>query len=170
MRYPIATALTASALALLGSTASAQGGPPAGPTKEYICSLLTQAQVEKVLGRKIYETGGTLIAGGAVCDFDGDEAQVMLFNGAKGEANWDALLKRFGHANAKRTPVPGLGAPAYVIYPPPKNEYQATVAMVVVKTAPGTLVVSSSVKKGEPAEKALEPTVELVKIVLTKLR
>jgi hypothetical protein len=55
----------------------------------------------------------------------------MLFHGPKGEANWEAMLKGFGHANAKRTPVPGLGA---------------------------------------PAEKALEPTVELVKIVLARLR
>jgi hypothetical protein len=32
------------------------------------------------------------------------------------------------------------------------------------------LVVSTAVNKGEPAEKALAPTVELVKIVLPKLK
>lgn len=80
------------------------------------------------------------------------------------------MLKRFGHENVKRTSVPDLGAPAFVIYPPPKNKYQETVAMVVVSTGQGTLVVSSSVKEGDPAGKALGPTVALVKLVLPKLK
>ena len=151
--------------------AGAQGTAPAGPTPEFMCGLLTKAQVEKEIGRKLYgETSGMRLGGGAVCDFDGGEAQVMLFTGPKAAANWEAMLKRFGHQNVKRTPVPGLGAPAYVIYPPPKNKYQETVAMVVVSTGQGTLVVSSSVKEGDPAEKALGPTVAMVKLVLPKLK
>jgi hypothetical protein len=112
-----------------------------------------------------------LLGGGALCNWGGGEAQVILFTGPKSEANWESMIARFGHGNAKRTPVPGLGAPAYVIYPPPKNEYQETVAMVVVKTGSGTLIVSSAVqKKGDPAEKALEPTVALTKLVMAKLK
>jgi hypothetical protein len=155
----------------LPSIAGAQGAAPAGPTPEFMCGLLTKAQVEKEIGRKLFgEVSGMKLGGGAVCDFDGGEAQVMLFPGPNGEANWEAMVKRFGQENLKRTPAPDLGAPAYVIYPPPKNKYQETVAMVAVKTAQGTLVVSSSVKEGEPAEKALGPTVALAKLVLPKLK
>ena len=169
MRYSGTTALAAAVLALPASAASAQG--TASPTVAYMCGLLTKAQVEKVINRKLYSEGeGVLLASGAVCDWGAGEAQVMLFTGPKADANWEAMLERFGHKGIKRTPVPGLGAPAYVVYPPPKNEYQETVAMVVLKTAPGTLVVSSAVNKGEPAQKALGPTIELVKLVLPKLK
>lgn len=156
---------------LIPSIAGAQGATPTGPTPEFMCGLLTKAQVEKEIGRKLFgETNGMRLGGGAVCDFDGGEAQVMLFTGPKSEASWEAMIKRFGYENAKRTPVPDLGAPAYVIYPPPKNKYQPTVAMVVVATGQGTLVVSSSVKEAQPAEKALAPTVALAKLVLPKLK
>jgi hypothetical protein len=172
MRYGVTAVLTASGLALLAPSATAQGAAPAGPTPEYVCGLLTKAQVEKVLGRKIFEQGeGMRLKGGAVCDFDGDEAQVMYFTAPNADANWEGLLKSFGQDKNKRTPLPGLGAPAYVIYPPTRNEYQAVVAMVVVKAGQNTLVVSSSVKKkGDPAETALAPTIELVKLVLPKLK
>lgn len=171
MRYALTAALTASGLALFAPSAGAQGSAPAAPTVEYMCALLTKAQVEREIGRKLFgDAEGMLLGGGAVCDFDGGEAQVMLFTGPKSEANWEGFIKRFGHENAKRTPVPGLGAPAYVIYPPPKNQYQPTVAMVVVKTGQNTLVVSSAVKKGDPADKALGPTVALTKLVLAKLK
>ena len=171
MRYKVAAAIAASWLAFSAPPAIAQGAVPAGPTPEYMCGLLTKAQVEKEIGRKLFgEQEGMRIGGGAVCDFDGGEAQVMLFTGANSEANWEGMLKRFGHEKAKRTPVPGLGAPAYVIYPPPKNQYQETVAMVVVRIGKGTLIVSSSVNKGEPAEKALAPTIALTRLVLPKLK
>lgn len=120
--------------------------------------------------RALYsDADGMRTRGGAVCDFDGGEAQVMLFSGPDSEKHWEAMLKNFGHEKAPRTAVPGLGAPAYVIYPPPKNQYQDVVAMVVVRTGPHTLVVSSAVVKGKPAETAL-PTVALVKLVLPKLK
>lgn len=172
MRHGIPAVLTVAGLAFLVSSANAQGAAPAGPTPEYVCGLLTKAQVEKVLGRKIYQQGeGMRLRGGAVCDFDGDEAQVMYFTAPNADANWEGLLKSFGQDKNKRTPVPGLSAPAYVIYPPTKNEYQAVVAMVVVKVGQNTLVVSSSVKKkGDPAETALAPTIELAKLVLPRLK
>ena len=164
MRFGI---MAATAL-LIPSVVRAQS---ANPTNEFMCGLLTKAQVERELGRKLYNAPeGMQLGGGALCDFDGGEAQVILFTGPQADANWEGMLKRFGHEKAKRTAVPGLGAPAYVIYPPPKNQYQETVAMVVVKTGKGTLIVSSSVDKGEPAEKALAPTVALVNLVLPKLK
>ena len=154
---------------LVPSLVGAQGA--AAPTIEYVCGLVTKAQVEKEIGRKLYDEGeGMVLASGALCNWGGGEAQILLFTGPKSEANWESMIKQFGHGNAKRTPVPGLGGPAYVIYPPPKNEYQETVAMVVVKVAQGTLIVSTSVKKGDPAEKALAPTVSLTKLVLPKLK
>ena len=171
MRSRLTAALGAFALAWIAPSASAQGAAPAGPTPEYMCGLLTKAQVEKEIGRKLYnDPEGMRLGGGAVCDFDGGEAQVMLFTGPGADANWEGMLKRFGHAGIKRTPVPGLGGPAYVIYPPPRNQYQETVAMVVVKVAQGTLIVSSSVNKGEPAEKALAPTIALTRLVLPRLK
>ncbi|HJR34888.1 MAG TPA: hypothetical protein VJ817_08080 [Gemmatimonadales bacterium] len=171
MRYKLAAAIAAWWLAFPASPAIAQGAAPAGPTPESMCGLLTKAQVEKEIGRKLYSgPEGMRIGGGVVCDFDGGEAQVMLFTGTNSEANWEGMLKRFGHEKAKRTPVPGLGAPAYVIYPPPKNQYQETVAMLVVTIGQGTLIVSSSVNKGEPAEKALAPTIALTRLVLPKLK
>lgn len=170
MRYALTAILAASGLALLAPPAAAQGPAPAVPTAEYICSLLTKAQVEKEIGRKLFsQPTGMQLGGGAACDFDGGEAGVMLFTGPKADANWEAMVKRFGQEGLKRTPVPGLGAPAYVIYPPPKNKYQETVAMVVVKSGQNTLVVLSAVNDGEPAQKALAPTVALAKLVLPKL-
>lgn len=167
MRYRyMAAALLVAAVPF---TARAQGASPS-PTNEFMCGLLTKAQVEKEIGRKLFgDPEGMQLGGGALCDFDGGEAQVMLFTGPKADANWQGMLQRFGHDKTTRTPVPGLGPTAYVIYPPPKNQYQETVAMIVVKVPRGTLVVSSSVKKGEPAEKALGPTTALVKLVLPKL-
>lgn len=167
MRYtPTATAALA-ALVFLVPSAGAQ----AGLTPEFVCGLVTKAQVEKELGRKLYsDAEGMRIGGGAVCDFDGGEAQVMLFSGPASEQSWEAMLKSFGYEKTPRTPVPGLGAPAYVIYPPPKNQYQDVVAMVVLRTGPHTLVVSSAVVKGQPAQTALAPTVALVKLVLPKLK
>ena len=171
MGYRFTAAVATSALAFVAASASAQGAAATGPTPEYMCGLLTKTQVEKEIGRKLYsDPEGMRLGGGALCDFDGGEAQVILFTGPSSEANWQAMLKRFGHEGIKRTPVPGLGAPAYVIYPPTKNQYQEVAAMVVVKVAQGTLIVSSSVNKGEPAEKALAPTIALVKLVLPKLR
>lgn len=167
MRLIVAAVL---ALAVLTSSVGAQRAPAAGPTAAYVCGLLTKTQVEKEIGRDLYGEGnGMPLGGGAICDWDGGEAQVMLFTGPRSEANWEGVLKRFRYENTKRTPVPGFGAPAYVIYPPPKSEYQETVAMVVVKTSQGTVVVSSAAKNG-PAEKALGPTVALTKLVLAKLK
>jgi len=171
VRHRLTAAIAVSWLAFPAPPAIAQGAAPAGPTPEYMCGLLTKAQVEKEIGRKLFgEQEGMRIGGGAVCDFDGGEAQVMLFTGANSQANWEGMLKRFGHENTTRTPVPGLGAPAYVIYPPPKNQYQETVAMVVVTIGQGTLIVSSSVNKGEPPENALAPTIALTRLVLPKLK
>ena len=171
MRYILTAAVVASALALTGSPAAAQRAAT-GPTKEYVCGLMPKAEVEKTLGRKFYsDAEGMDLGGGATCDLGGGEAQVMLFGKPNDVKSWERVLQRFGHAQAKRTPVPGLGAAAYVIYPPPKNQYQETVAMVVISVPQGTLVVSSAVKKkGDAAETALAPTIALAKLVLPKLK
>lgn len=163
-RYLIASAL------LLGAApvVFAQGGPsPAS-----VCALLSKTEVEKELGREIFQKGDGMSLGknGAACDFDGDEAQVMVFTDPGAEASWDGMLKSFKQDKNKRTPVPGLGAAAYVIFPPPRNEYQATVAMVVVRVGKNLVVVSSAAEKGKPAQSALAPTIALTKLVLPRIK
>ena len=162
-RYLIATGVFLTA----ASVASAQG-----PTPKSVCDLLSKAEVEKTLKREIYMKGDGMSLGknGAVCDFDGDEAQVMVFTDPGAEANWEGMLKSFKQDKNKRTPVPGLGSAAYVIYPPARNEYQATVAMVVTRSGKNLIVVSSAAAKGKPAESALEPTIALTKLVLPRIK
>ena len=163
-RYLIASAL----LLGIAPSAFAQGGP----TPASVCALLSKAEVEKELGRQIFQKGDGMSLGknGAVCDFDGDEAQVMVFADPGAEASWEGMLKSFGQDKNKRTPVPGLGSSAYVIYPPPRNEYQATVSMLVVRSGKNLVVVSTAAAKGKPAESALAPTIALTKLVLPRLK
>jgi hypothetical protein len=162
-RYLIASALLLAAV----SVASAQGAP----TPASVCALLSKPEVEKELGRKIYQKGDGMSLGknGAACDFDGDEAQVMVFADPGAEANWEGMLKSFQQDKNRRTPVPGLGSSAYVIYPPPRNEYQATVAMLVVRAGKNLVVVSPAAAKGKPAESALPSAIALTKLVLPRI-
>ena len=155
---------------LMPTVGLAQGAKPVTP--QFMCGLVTKAQIEKLIGQKLYDEGEgmDLGGGGALCNWGGGDAQIMLFTGPKSETNWEGMLKSFKQEKTPRHPVPGLGGPAYVIYPPTKNEYQSVVAMVVVKMGQNTLVVSTAVKKGEPAEKALGPTVELAKLVMPKVK
>lgn len=163
-RYLIGTAL------LLGTAplASAQGAP----TSASVCALLSKPEVEKELGRKIFQKGEGMSLGknGAVCDFDGDEAQVMVFTDPGADANWEGMLKSFKQDKNKRTPVPGLGSSAYVIYPPPTNEYQATVAMLVIRAGKNLVVLSTAAAKGKPADSALPSAIALAKLVLSRIK
>jgi len=163
-RYRIAIGV----LLAVPGMAVAQGNP----TPASVCALLSQPEVEKELGRKIFQKGDGMSLGknGAVCDFDGDEAQVMVFADPGADANWEGMLKSFQQDKNKRTTVPGLGSSAYVIYPPPRNEYQATVAMVVVRSGRHLVVVSTAAAKGKPAESALAPTIALTKLVLSRIK
>lgn len=154
---------------LVPAAGVAQGAKPVTP--QFICGLVTKAQIEKLIGQKLYDEGEPADMGGAkLCNWDGGEAQIMFFTGPGSEAKWEGMLRSFKQDKTPRHPVPGLGGPAYVIYPPTRNQYQSVVAMVVVKMGQNTLVVSTAVKKGEPAEKALGPTVELTRLVMPKLQ
>ena len=168
-RYLIAAALLLS----LPDFGNAQGAAVVGLTPDAVCALLSKAEAEKAIGRKIYEQGeGKMQLGknGAVCDFDGDEAQIIVYTDPGAEASWEGMLKSFKQDKNKRTPLPGLGSAAYVIYPPPRNEYQATVAMVVVRSGKYLVVLSSAAAKGKPAESALAPTVAMAKLVLPRIK
>ena len=161
-------------LTAIGLLAGVYGNVAAqtSPTPASVCALLSTTEVEKELGRKIFQKGDGMSLGknGAVCDFDGDEAQVMVFADPGAESTWEGMLKSFKQDQNKRTQVPGLGSSAYVIYPPPRNEYQATVAMLVVRSGKNLVVVSTAAAKGKPAESALAPTIALTKLVLARIK
>jgi hypothetical protein len=135
------------------------------------CNLLSNADVEKVTGQKMYSepTPMALKGGaGALCGFD--NAQVIVFSGSDSEVLWEEFLKAFGYNDVQKYPLSDLGDPAYAVYFEPKNEYQDGGTFVVVPSAKRTVAVSVSAKKGQPAESVQPQAVELTRLVLAKLK
>ena len=170
MRFRFAAAVAGSSLLLFASAGVAQGAGGAGLTPATVC-LLTRAEVEKEIGRKLSADpdGMPLAFRGAMCEyFNGTD--IIYFSGPKAEANWEGMMKELNFDVSKRTPVPGLGAPAFVVYPPSRIPQQGPLATVVVKKGPHLLAVSHRVALGKPAEAALERTLALVRIALPRLK
>lgn len=111
------TAMTAASV--VWSSASAQGQTPAA------CSLLSNADVERVTGRHLYTDPdqASLADAGSACTFN--IAQVILFSGDRSEERWTAYVKRWGHGEEPRLPVSGVGDRAYVFYPKPRTSMRA---------------------------------------------
>ena len=155
------------------SGAKKAGVEPAANAKP--CTLLTDAEVEKYIarGQKLYDKGeGASLGGGAgsTCDWGGGRGQIIVYSGPKAEEGMNALLKAFGQDKEPKQPVAGVGDRAWVIYPKPRNQYQARVAFLGVKTGPHMLGISLEADDGKPTESVLPDVVSLAKVVVGKLR
>jgi hypothetical protein len=157
-------ALIASFAALLTSTAQDE------VTALDPCSLLTKAEVEQTLGIEVFMDPESAPFGAAnICDFDGGQAQVMLFIGADSQSKWDQMIASFGEDKAQRSPVGDFGEGAYAFYTKPRNQYQDAAAFIVVPRADKTVVVSAAAPKGKAGEDAHAHAIALAKIVLGRL-
>ena len=137
------------------------------------CSLMTNAEIEKITGRRLYDApeATTLVGGtGSACTYGTGAAQIILFQGENSDERWNAFLKAFHRENETKYPVSGVGLPAHALFPKPRNEYEDAVAFLVVKVGQDTLGVSMQVDKSRPADAALPDLVTLAKTVIAKLR
>jgi len=74
------------------------------------CSLLTNAEIENVTGRRLYDAPeSTALAGGAACTYGTGVAQIILFSGDKSDERFNAFRKAFGKGSETRHPVSGVG-------------------------------------------------------------
>jgi hypothetical protein len=166
----LAMMMVCAAWAVSHQVSAAAGERAANMAPPEACALLTNTDVQKVTGRKMFTepTPMSLKGGaGALCGFD--NAQVILFSGDNSETLWDGFLKGFGYGDVQKYPVSGLGDKAYAFYFKPQNEHQDAGTFIVVSAGKRTVAVSVSAEEGQPSESVQPQAVELAKMVLAKL-
>lgn len=137
------------------------------------CTLLTAAEQEQYIarGQKIFDAPEAFTAsGGAGCSWNGDRGQIIIFSGPKAEQGLDGLLAAFNQDKVPKQSVSGVGDKAWVIYPKPRNQYQARVGFLGVKAGEQTVAISLEADDGKPTESVLPDLVALAKVVVTRLR
>lgn len=172
-------ALTTALLLASAPAASAQasGAKKAGvelATTSKACTLLTEAEQAKYIarGQKLFSgpDAFTLGGGGTGCSWDGDRGQIIIYSGPKAEQGLDGLVAAFNQDKVPKQPVSGVGDEAWVIYPTPKNKYQARAGFLGVKVGDQMVAVSLEADDGKPTESVLPDLVALAKLVVTRLR
>jgi hypothetical protein len=139
------------------------------------CTMLTDAEVEKYIarGQKLFDKGTAFTLGGGAgsgCGWDGDRGQIILYSGPNAEAGLNALLTAFKQDTVRKQPVAGVGDRAWVIYPKPRNQYQARVGLLGVKTGQHMLAISLEADDGKPTESVLPDLIALARLTVSKLR
>lgn len=169
--------------AVLVASASVAGAQYSGAKKAGVelaktakaCTLLTGDEQKKYIGRgqKIYSGPDAFTLGGGAgsgCSWDGDRGQIIIYSGPKAEQGVDGLLAAFSQDKVAKQPVAGVGDKAWVIYPKPRNQYQARVGFLGVKAGDQMLAISLEAEDGKPTESVLPDLVALAKVVVTKLK
>ena len=135
-------ALTTTLVLSLSATGSAQSNP---------CGLLTSAEAIKHIARGKPTYGETpdavQLAGGAVCDY-GFGGQIGVWNPPNASENFERFLKSFRVDKQTRNPVPGVGDRAWIMYPPPENEYKDRPAYLVSYVGQKVVTVALFAHKG----------------------
>ena len=131
------------ALILTGSTTgSAQSNP---------CGILTSAEAIKHIARGKPTYGETpdavQLAGGAVCDY-GFGGQIGVWTPPNASDNFERFLKSFKVDKQTRNPVSGVGDRAWIMYPPPENEYKDRPAYLVSYVGQKVVTVALFAHKG----------------------
>jgi hypothetical protein len=131
------------ALILTGSTTgSAQSNP---------CGILTSAEAIKHIARGKPTYGETpdavQLAGGAVCDY-GFGGQIGVWSPPNASDNFERFLKSFKVDKQTRNPVSGVGDRAWIMYPPPENEYKDRPAYLVSYVGQKVVTVALFAHKG----------------------
>ena len=163
--------------AALWSSASAQSGagaPRSGQASPGACSLLTEEQVKTLIYRgqrpdapaeEIPRKGGT------ACAFNGGQHQLILFSGPSSEADFESTLKAYKHDKEARHPVSGVGDKAYIMYPPPQNQYQRPTAFLVTRVGPHTLGVVIAAQSRQAKAESMQPAAaEVARAAIATLR
>lgn len=148
--------------------AAAAGKSPSAETIQ-ACSLMTKADIEKLTGQRLFgEPQATALYGGSACGWG--STQIVLFSGENSEERYNALLKNFGKDTEQKHPVSGVGDRAYMMFPKPRNQYEDTIALLVITSGQHTMGISVAAEKGQSGE-SVQPTVmALAKTVVEKLR
>ena len=169
--------------ALLAASASAADAQYTGAKKAGVelaktaksCTLLTDDEQKKYIGRgkTIYSGPDAFTLGGGAgsgCGWDGDRGQIIIYSGPKAEQGVEGLLAAFNQDKVAKQPVAGVGDNAWVIYPKPRNQYQARVGFLGVKAGDQMVAISLEADDGKPTESVLPDLVALGKLVVSKLR
>jgi hypothetical protein len=183
MQVPTPSARLVLTTALLVASASAAGAQSSGAAKAGVelaktakaCTLLTDAEQQKYIarGQKIYSGPDAFTVGGgagAGCSWDGDRGQIIIYSGPKAEQGLDGLIAAFNQDKVPKQPVAGVGDKAWVIYPTPRNKYQARVGFLGVKAGNQMVAISLEAEDGKPTESVLPDLVALGKLVVGKLQ
>ena len=132
--------------------------PPALAAKD-ACSLVSTAEIERVIGKKLEAKPSvySLPGDGSTCTYQGGQIQIVVFSGMGSDKKYDAYLAnsmksaaRTGAPDQRRFPVSGVGRSAYYTCPKP------AVAILVVNTGSHTVGVSM-VKSYDMTAESLKP-------------
>jgi hypothetical protein len=127
---------------------------------------LSQTDVEKITGRRLEEGVQDM---GAVCEYGMGTVTVRTFAGKNPEADVEWVLKNYGKQNEAKLPVSGFPPGSFLMYPKPRDQYEGTYAVIVVKAGLRMLMLSLEVEGGKPAESVQPQLVALAKAAVAKL-
>jgi hypothetical protein len=153
------------------STLGAQAPATKAPAALQVCSLLTDAEINKLVARggSASEKNETPLGGGSSCTYGIGRGQIIVFSGPKAEANFNDLLKGFHKDTVAKQPVTGVSEGAYVIYPKPRDEYEVRVGLLATKYRQYMLGISLEPDRGKPSESVQPDLIALTKVVMQKL-
>jgi hypothetical protein len=161
--------LTIASLSLLpwASIPAAQTRPPADTT--HACDLATNADVERVTGRRSQDPPGrlsTVQKTESACDFWEAAIQVALFSSRLSQEQVNRALDGNGFDRSKHA-VTGVGDSAAIYFGAKGEEPRG---FLVVYTGSRTVTVRVKMEAGQPSESARSHAVGLATIAVAKLR
>ena len=139
---PRVIALTTALIVIGSTTGSAQSNP---------CALLTSAEAIKHIARGQPTYGETpdvvQLAGGALCEY-GFGGQIGVWNAPNASDNFEKFLKSWKVEKQTRHPVDGVGDRAWIMFPPPEDEYKLRPAYLVSYVGQKVVTVALFARKG----------------------
>ena len=136
--------LSLATVVLTGTPAFAQSNP---------CALLTSAEAVRYIarGQPTYDQAPdvTTLGGGAsaLCEYPYG-GQVGVWNPPNAPANLERFLKTWNADKATRHPVTGVGDRAWIMFPPPRDEYVDRPAYLVAHVGQKVVTVALFARKG----------------------
>ncbi len=132
------------------SPATGQSAEKGAAPAKGACSLLTSAEVERLIDRGQPSYGApeavALGAAASACEYPVG-AQVVVFSGPKSGSDFEAFLRNYKKDKERRHPVSGVGDRAYIMFPTPRDEYEDKLAYLVMSVGQHTVAVSMAAKE-----------------------
>jgi len=141
---------------LFAFVAIARGANAAGSSA---CTLISNAEIEKITGEKLTEQPYlyNFPGGGSSCTYQRGQVQLVVFSGVGHEKRYDEYVKsnfaklvKNGAPDMKKHPVSGVGGSAYFMSPWMPS------AILVVNKGIHTLAIAMVAHNGKP--ESLQPT------------